>query len=54
MAEEAHPDANSPGERQRGWITLRLNAAKRRISLPFADAWSPHLIGPSLGASTEP
>jgi hypothetical protein len=27
LAEGAHPDGNSPGEKQRGYITPRLNAA---------------------------
>jgi hypothetical protein len=41
MAERVNLDANSPGEGQRSQITLRLNAAKSLISLPFAAALPP-------------
>jgi hypothetical protein len=38
MAERVDLDTNSPGEPQRGRIPVALDRAKRRISLPFADA----------------
>jgi hypothetical protein len=37
-----HPDANSPGERQRSQTTLMLDKAKTEISLHFADATRGH------------
>ena len=36
LADGVRPDANAPGERQRGRIPLALNTAKSRISPRFA------------------